>query len=70
MGGNDRREAGCGIAGFFVATGFSGHGFGIGPAEGRLAADLITGEPPIVDPQPFRFARFADGSRPRPMPGA
>ena len=28
------------IAGLVVATGFSGHGFGIGPAAGHLAADL------------------------------
>jgi glycine/D-amino acid oxidase-like deaminating enzyme len=55
------------MPGFFIATGFSGHGFGIGPAAGRLAADLITGDPPIVDPSPFRFERFTDGTRPRPM---
>jgi glycine/D-amino acid oxidase-like deaminating enzyme len=29
---------------------FSGHGFGIGPAAGRLMADIVTGRPPIVDP--------------------
>ena len=56
-----------GVPGFFVATGFSGHGFGIGPAAGRLMADLVAGDPPIVDPAPFRYARFTDGSRPRPM---
>lgn len=50
------------LPGFFVATGFSGHGFGIGPGAGRLAADLVTGAPPVVDPTPFRFARFQDGS--------
>jgi glycine/D-amino acid oxidase-like deaminating enzyme len=53
-------------SGFFVATGFSGHGFGIGPAAGRLVADLVTGHPPIVDPTAFRFSRFTDGSRARP----
>jgi glycine/D-amino acid oxidase-like deaminating enzyme len=47
------------IPGFFLATGFSGHGFGIGPGAGRLAADLVAGDPPVVDPAPFRFARFA-----------
>jgi glycine/D-amino acid oxidase-like deaminating enzyme len=57
------------LPGFFVATGFSGHGFGIGPAAGRLAADLVTGNPPLVDPAPFRFERYRDGSRPRPMAG-
>jgi glycine/D-amino acid oxidase-like deaminating enzyme len=48
--------------GFFIASGFSGHGFGIGPGAGRLMADLVTGDPPIVDPQPFRLERFSDGS--------
>jgi glycine/D-amino acid oxidase-like deaminating enzyme len=57
------------LPGFFVATGFSGHGFGIGPAAGRLAADLVTGDPPLVDPAPFRFERYRDGSRPQPMAG-
>ncbi|HTV88787.1 MAG TPA: FAD-binding oxidoreductase [Stellaceae bacterium] len=56
------------VPGFFIATGFSGHGFGIGPAAGRLAADLASGAPPLVDPAPFRLSRFADGSRPRPHP--
>ncbi|MGD0639314.1 MAG: FAD-binding oxidoreductase [Roseiarcus sp.] len=54
------------LPGFFIACGFSGHGFGIGPAAGRLAADLVTGDRPIVDPHHFRFSRFTDGSNPRP----
>ena len=29
------------IPGLFIATGLSGHGFGIGPGAGRLAADLF-----------------------------
>jgi glycine/D-amino acid oxidase-like deaminating enzyme len=58
-----------GLPGFFVATGFSGHGFGIGPGAGRLMADLVTGDTPIVDPTPFRWSRFTDGSRPRRHPG-
>ena len=49
------------IPGFFLATGFSGHGFGIGPGAGRLAADLVAGDTPIVDPRPFRFTRFTEG---------
>lgn len=57
------------LPGFFVATGFSGHGFGIGPGAGRLMADLVTGAAPVVDPTPFRFTRFTDGSRPRPIAG-
>jgi glycine/D-amino acid oxidase-like deaminating enzyme len=47
------------IPGFFLATGFSGHGFAIGPGAGRLAADLIAGDTPVVDPAPFRFGRFS-----------
>lgn len=58
-----------GHEGFFMATGFSGHGFGIAPAAGRLCADLVTGDRPIVDPEPFRFSRFSDGTPIRPMSG-
>jgi len=50
------------VPGLVIATGFSGHGFGIGPAAGRLAADLVTGAAPVVNPTPFRFSRFSDGS--------
>ncbi len=55
------------LPGFFIATGFSGHGFGIAPAAGRLCADLVTGDRPFVDPAAFRLSRFTDGSRPRPL---
>lgn len=51
------------IPGFHVATGFSGHGFGIGPAAGKLMADIVTGRNPIVDRRDFRFSRFSDGSK-------
>ena len=57
------------VPGLIVATGFSGHGFGIGPGAGRLIADLVMGATPVVDPKEFRFSRFTDGSRPRPMAG-
>jgi glycine/D-amino acid oxidase-like deaminating enzyme len=50
------------LRGFHLATGFSGHGFGIGPAAGRLAADLIMGDAPIVDPHPYRYTRLIDGT--------
>ena len=56
------------VPGFFIATGFSGHGFGIGPGAGRLMADMVSGAPPIVDPTPFRLSRFTDGSNPQPHP--
>ena len=54
------------LPGLVVATGFSGHGFGIGPGAGRLVADLVTGAAPLVDPAPFRWSRFQgakDGPR-------
>jgi glycine/D-amino acid oxidase-like deaminating enzyme len=41
-----------------LATGFSGHGFGTGPAAGQLAADLVMGTPPLLDPTPYRLDRF------------
>ncbi len=50
------------LPGLYLATGFSGHGFGIGPAAGRLAADLVAGDAPLVDPTPFRYARLFDGT--------
>jgi glycine/D-amino acid oxidase-like deaminating enzyme len=46
------------IPGLFIASGFSGHGFGIGPGAGHLMADLVTGSRPVVDPQPYRYQRF------------
>jgi glycine/D-amino acid oxidase-like deaminating enzyme len=46
------------VPGFFLMSGFSGHGFGIGPGAGRLMAELVTGAQPCVDPAPFRFERF------------
>ena len=46
------------IPGFYLATGFSGHGFGIGPAAGRLAADMIAGSALTTELEPFRLSRF------------
>jgi hypothetical protein len=31
-------------------------------------AELVMGETPVVDPAPFRYSRFLDGSRPGPSP--
>ncbi|MCR4269167.1 FAD-binding oxidoreductase [Nitratireductor sp. ZSWI3] len=44
--------------GLLVATGLSGHGFGIGPGVGLLAAQLVAGEAPLIDPAPFAWSRF------------
>lgn len=47
------------VPGLTIASGFSGHGFGTGPAAGHLAADLVSAHPPIVDPAPYHFDRFS-----------
>ena len=46
------------LPGLSIATGTSGHGFGIGPGYGRVMADLIAGNDPGHDLTPFRLARF------------
>ncbi|CAH0291498.1 NAD(P)/FAD-dependent oxidoreductase [Rhodococcoides fascians] len=49
--------------GLFLATGFSGHGFKISPAVGKLVADLLIDGVttlPNVNPQDFRHSRFAE----------
>ena len=56
-------------AGLFVATGFSGHGFGIGPGAGQVMADMVLGDSARHDLQRFRFSRFSDGSKMQPGPG-
>jgi glycine/D-amino acid oxidase-like deaminating enzyme len=50
------------LPGLTVAAGFSGHGFGIGPGAGQLAAELAIDQKPSVNPAPFRASRFSDGS--------
>ncbi len=55
------------VPGLFLISGFSGHGFGIGPGAGFLMSDLVRGVAPRVDPTPFRFSRFSDGTAPTPM---
>ncbi|WP_406645812.1 FAD-binding oxidoreductase [Aliisedimentitalea scapharcae] len=57
------------VPGLFLSTGYSGHGFGLGPAAGCLTADLVMGTKPIVDPHAFRLSRFTDGTKVRPFAG-
>lgn len=64
------------VDGLFLAAGFSGHGFKISPAVGKLVADLVTDgktELPNVDPHDFRYSRFAENDplvSPHPYLGA
>ncbi len=56
------------ITGLTIATGMSGHGFGIGPGMGRVVADLVTGGAVGHDLSRFRLSRFFDGSLIAPGP--
>jgi len=49
-----------GIEGLVVATGFSGHGFGIGPIAGRLMTEVIVDGKASLDIGDFHFSRFAE----------
>jgi glycine/D-amino acid oxidase-like deaminating enzyme len=51
------------VAGFYLAAGCSGHGFGLGPGLGMLAAQLVANDTPYVDTTPFRLSRLVDGSK-------
>ncbi len=50
-----------GLKGFFLANGFSGHGFQHSPAVGRVMAELILGENPSIDISSLSIERFARG---------
>ena len=54
------------IPGFHIATGFSGHGFGIGPGAGKAIAAMLTNADSAIDLEPFRLSRFFDGTPIRP----
>ena len=56
------------LPGLVIATGMSGHGFGIGPGMGRVVADLVAGNDTGHDLTRFRHARFTDGSKIAPGP--
>ncbi|SDL77619.1 sarcosine oxidase subunit beta [Geodermatophilus siccatus] len=46
------------VEGFLYATGFSGHGFLMGPAVGEVVRDLYLGREPFVDVSGLSAARF------------
>jgi len=50
------------VPGLFIASGFSGHGFGIGPGAGLLCAQLMTNRQLFTDIAPYRLARFDKGN--------
>ena len=55
LGPADRPE------GFIFATGFSGHGFAMGPIAGRLVSEMILDGKPSIDVRALRYSRFKEG---------
>jgi glycine/D-amino acid oxidase-like deaminating enzyme len=49
-------------SGLVLATGLSGHGFGLSPVIGEIVARLVAGQEAAFDLKPFRLQRFRDGS--------
>ena len=56
-----------GKPGFYIATGFSGHGFGLGPGAGKAIAGMLTNTDTGIDIAPLRLGRFFDGSPIKPQ---
>ncbi len=56
------------VSGLMMATGMSGHGFGIGPGFGKIIAEIANGRQSAHDISRFRFSRFSDGSKLHPGP--
>ncbi len=52
----DEAPAGCG---HFIAAGFSGHGFMLGPTVGRIMAAKMLGQTPPIDVSALNLGRFA-----------
>jgi len=50
------------VAGFYLAAGFSGHGFKLAPVIGELISEeIVEGESKTIDISAFRLDRFAKG---------
>ncbi len=50
------------IQGFYVAAGYSGHGFMHGPATGKMMAELLLTGCPSIDISPLGVGRFRSGT--------
>lgn len=49
-----------GVSGFIAATGCAGAGIAMSGGIARLIADLVTGQPPYIDPTPHQIQRFGE----------
>ncbi|MBI4337697.1 MAG: FAD-binding oxidoreductase [Chloroflexi bacterium] len=54
--------------GFLFATGFSGHGFGMGPVVGIITSQIILDAKTPFDLRPFRYPRFREHAMNAPRP--
>jgi glycine/D-amino acid oxidase-like deaminating enzyme len=54
------------VRGLIFATGFSGHGFAMGPIAGVLVSELIRDGQPSLDLHSFRLSRFTEGAFGKP----
>jgi glycine/D-amino acid oxidase-like deaminating enzyme len=52
--------------GFIFATGFSGHGFAMGPIAGKLISEMILDGKPSLDVHALRYSRFKEGDVGKP----
>ncbi|MEE9199221.1 MAG: FAD-binding oxidoreductase [Dehalococcoidia bacterium] len=49
-----------GVKGLILATGFSGHGFALGPITGRVISELVLDGKPSLPLDDFRLSRFKE----------
>jgi sarcosine oxidase subunit beta len=59
-----------GLDGFFLCTGFSGHGFALGPHIGELVGDWLASGPAPAALAPFAIERFQTDTSPFNFPPA
>lgn len=50
------------VEGFYIAVGFSGHGFMFGPITGVVMSEMILGEKPTIDVSMLNLNRFKTGN--------
>lgn len=46
------------VPGLVLACGFSGHGFAIGPAAGKVVSEIVLGQSTSIDVSALRYDRF------------
>ena len=56
------------VKGFVFATGFSGHGFAMGPGTGLVTSEIVLDGKSSVDIHGMRYTRFAEGDLNPPQP--